>query len=85
MRVTQSVFNPPPSTSQSTLIGVGVAWVGAILAFEVALGRATGASWPRILEDYDLAHGGLMPIGLLFLALAPSLAVRRNEQRRRQR
>jgi hypothetical protein len=31
-------------------------------------------SWDRIFSDYRIADGGLMPIGLLVLALAPLLA-----------
>jgi hypothetical protein len=33
--------------------------------------RATGASWREILIDYDLLHGGMMPLGLLAMALTP--------------
>lgn len=56
---------------------VGLLWVVLTVAFEVALGRLVlGASWARILEDYDLPHGGLMGFGLLFLALSPVFATR---------
>jgi hypothetical protein len=57
-------------------LGVGLAWVALTVAFELGLGRLMGASWPQILSDYDLAHGGLMPLGLLAMGLTP-WAVRR--------
>jgi hypothetical protein len=50
---------------------VGLAWSALTFAFEIAAGRALGANWPRILSDYDLRHGGLMPIGLMLMALTP--------------
>lgn len=52
-------------------LGVGLLWVVLTLAFEVGLGRAMGLSWTRIGSDYDLIHGGLMPVGLLAMALTP--------------
>jgi hypothetical protein len=55
---------------------VGAYWVAMTLAFEFALGRATGASWSRILEDYNPARGGFMILGMAFLFLAPMLAAR---------
>lgn len=54
----------------------GVLWAVLTLGFEVALGLATGASWARIRSDYDLTHGGLMPLGLVVLALAPAIGTR---------
>ena len=54
----------------------GLLWVALTLTFEVALGRATGASWDRILEDYNPARGGLMLLGLAFMASAPMLVAR---------
>lgn len=52
-------------------LGVGVLWVALTLGFELLLGRALGLGWERMLEDYDLLHGGLMPLGLLAMALTP--------------
>lgn len=57
-------------------LGVGGLWVGLTLLFEVGLGRFMGLGWDRMLADYDLLHGGLMPLGLLAMALTP-WAVRR--------
>ena len=55
---------------------VGGYWVALTLAFEFALGRALGASWERILEDYNPARGGFMMPGMAFLFRAPMLAAR---------
>ncbi len=65
--------------------GVGALWVVLMIAFEVALGRwVIGYSWSRIGADFNLADGGLLPLGLLVLLLAPWLAarLRRLENRR---
>jgi hypothetical protein len=62
--------------SRRTQLQVGAFWVSLTLAFEFALGRAIGASWSRILEDYNPARGGFMILGMAFLFLAPMLAAR---------
>jgi hypothetical protein len=56
---------------------VGGLWLGLTLAFEVGFGRfVLRASWGRIASDYDPRRGGLLPVGLLVLALAPWLTSR---------
>lgn len=60
--------------SRRTQLQVGAFWVAMTLAFEFALGRVLGASWDRILEDYNPARGGFMILGMAFLFLAPLLA-----------
>lgn len=51
---------------------VGAMWVGLTLIFEICIGRfAMGLTWERILSDYDLARGGMMPLGLLVVLFAP--------------
>lgn len=56
------------------LVGIGMVWVVLTVVFEVTFGRLVmRSSWGRIRSDYDLAHGGLLPIGLV--ALAGSLLV----------
>ncbi|HKU91638.1 MAG TPA: hypothetical protein VJP84_17740 [Steroidobacteraceae bacterium] len=60
--------------SRRAQLEVGALWVVLTLIFEIALGRALGASWDRILEDYNPARGGLMILGMAFLFLAPRLA-----------
>lgn len=58
-------------------LAVGIAWFVLTLAFEVSFGRLVmEASWQRIGSDYDLVHGGLLPIGLVLLALAPLIAAK---------
>ena len=57
--------------SARAALAVGSLWVLLTLAFEVALGRLAGLGWDRILADYDLLHGGLMPLGLLAMGLTP--------------
>ena len=56
--------------------GVGVLWVGLTLVFEFSLGVAMGLSWERIASDYDIAKGGLLPLGLVVMAIAPYAGAR---------
>ena len=59
----------------SQLIGVGALWVVLTAVFEVSFGRLVlGYSWERIRSDYDPSEGGLLPIGLVLLALSPYVA-----------
>ena len=58
------------------LLLVGALWVALTLCFEIALGRAIGASWERILSDYNPLRGGFMVLGLAFMWVAPLLAAR---------
>jgi hypothetical protein len=59
------------------LVGIGVVWVVLTMVFEVAFGRlVVKSSWERIRSDYDLPHGGLLPIGLVALAGSPLVASR---------
>jgi len=72
---------------------VGMAWVALTIGFEIVLGRLLmGLSWARILSDYDVMRGGLMPVGLLVMASAPfagtwlyrSVRMRRTRKARRR-
>lgn len=58
------------------LLAVGVLWTALTLGFEFALGRALGFGWDRILADYNLARGGLMPVGMVVLLLTPYAAAK---------
>jgi hypothetical protein len=49
----------------------GLLWVGLTVAFEFALGAMMGLSWERISSDYNVAKGGLLPLGLVVMAFAP--------------
>lgn len=58
-------------------VAVGVVWLLLTLAFEIAFGRyVVHAPWARIASDYDLLRGGLLPIGLVVLTMAPLIAAR---------
>ena len=54
---------------------VGLFWVVLTILFELGIGRLGGATWQRLLEDYDLRHGGLLPLGLIVMLLAPSIVM----------
>jgi hypothetical protein len=45
-----------------------------ITIFEFSLGAALGYSQEPMLSDYNMAEGGFMGIGLLFMLFAPALA-----------
>lgn len=62
--------------SPRAALAVGGLWIVLTLAFEVGLGRLAGYGWDRIFADYDLARGGLMPLGLLAMGLIPWLVQR---------
>ena len=58
--------------SAARLFAVGLLWLRLTVLFEFSLGRLVlGLSWDRLTEDYDPSRGGLMPVGLLVMALAP--------------
>lgn len=59
------------------LLAVGGVWVLLTVAFEISLGRfAMGFSWDRLISDYNILEGGLMPIGLAAMFLAPLAAAK---------
>jgi hypothetical protein len=61
----------------SQLLYVGVLWLLLTVTFEIVLGRLIfGYSWSQITADYNLLQGGLMPIGLVLLILAPFIAAK---------
>lgn len=55
---------------------VGVAWVALIVIFEFSLGTLLGYTQERMFSDYNLAEGGFMGFGLLFMLFAPALAAK---------
>lgn len=62
---------------------VGFMWLILTVAFEISLGRLVMKyPWERILSDYDLFAGGLMPIGLVWLTLSPIFAAKLRERMR---
>ncbi len=57
------------------LVAVGLMWVVLTVLFEIGLGRLVlDLPWERLAEDYDITRGGLLGVGLLFMAAAPILA-----------
>jgi hypothetical protein len=63
--------------SLRALIGIGLLWLALTLLFELGFGRLIlQLSWQRLLSDYDMRRGGLLPFGLLWLTLSPLLAAK---------
>jgi hypothetical protein len=63
------------ASRSSQLLGIGVMWGVLTLAFEILFGRfVVGASWERLLSDYNVLQGGLMPLGMIVLVLSPWIA-----------
>jgi hypothetical protein len=66
-----------PATKTRTLLGVGLGWLALTLAFELGFGRfGLHRSWEEIGSDFDMLHGGMLPIGLAVLTLSPLIAAR---------
>src|SRR6056297_1107483 len=56
---------------------VGFTWLMLTVAFEVLFGRIVmGLTWERIVSDYNVLEGGLMPFGLLVLFCSPLIAAK---------
>jgi len=56
---------------------VGMLWLVLTVAFEFSFGHFVfGRSWNNLASDYDLLHGGLLPIGMVVLAFSPVIAAR---------
>lgn len=63
------------AASKQQLLKVGLLWMVLTLMFEFSLGLLVlKYSWQRMWQDYNLAQGGLMGLGLLWMLCAPSLA-----------
>lgn len=56
---------------------VGLLWLALTLAFEWNFGHyVMGRPWNSIRAEYNLLHGGLMPVGLAIFAMTPWIAWR---------
>lgn len=64
------------SVSLRQQLQVGALWLVLTLIFEFTLGYLFGYSLERILSDYNLAEGGLMLFGVLFMLFTPALAAK---------
>jgi hypothetical protein len=63
--------------AEGRLLLVGTMWVALTVAFEVGAGRwLARRSWEDVGADFALWRGGLLPLGLLVLWLAPLVAAR---------
>jgi hypothetical protein len=62
--------------TRAQLLAVGGMWLALMLLAEIVLGRLVfGFAWSRLLEDFDVARGGLLGIGMAVLFAAPALAL----------
>jgi hypothetical protein len=68
-------------TGKRQLLAIGLFWLFLMIGFEVSFGWfVMGLTWERIISDYNMAEGGLLPIGMLVLAASPLIAAKvRNE------
>ena len=65
-----------------SLLHVGILWLVLTVAFELASATSFfGRSWESLGEDYNLAKGGLLQLGLVVLALSPLIAARLRQMR----
>jgi hypothetical protein len=55
-------------------LAIGALWVVLTVSFDLGLGWLTGASVARLVSDFDLVHGGLLPVGLAVMLVAPLIA-----------
>lgn len=70
-------------TPESALEAVimGLIWLVLTVAFEFLFGRlVVGHPWSRLLDDYNLFAGRLWPLVLFWIALAPYLFSRLQNQ-----
>jgi hypothetical protein len=58
--------------SSGERLGIGLFWVALTLVFEFSFGHyVIHRSWESLGAEYNLLHGGLMPIGLAVFGLSP--------------
>jgi hypothetical protein len=63
------------ASSAAQLLSVGLLWAVITLAFEFLFGRYVARlSWERILSDFNILKGGLMPLGLIAMGFCPLIA-----------
>jgi hypothetical protein len=63
------------TTRTAELLAVGVLWLVLTLVFEVAFGQLVlGLPWERLIADYNVLEGGLLPFGMIVLLFSPLIA-----------
>eukprot|EP00823_Brevimastigomonas_motovehiculus_P002312 TRINITY_DN1439_c0_g1_i1.p1 TRINITY_DN1439_c0_g1~~TRINITY_DN1439_c0_g1_i1.p1 ORF type:complete len:174 (-),score=14.20 TRINITY_DN1439_c0_g1_i1:435-956(-) len=64
-----------PKANRRLLLLVGASWMVSMLFFELWLGHYIfKKSWDVLLEDFNIAEGGILSFGMLLLGLCPMLA-----------
>jgi hypothetical protein len=59
------------------LVFIGFVWLVLTLLFELSFGRfVLHLPWHRLLEDYNIVRGGLLPFGMIFLTFSPLIAAK---------
>jgi hypothetical protein len=64
-----------PLASPAQAWRAGALWCGLTFLFETGMGIAAGHPWSRIFADYRIWEGRLWPLVLLFVLVAPRLAL----------
>lgn len=64
-----------PLGSYRQAFRLGALWTALTLAFEFGMGLVQGASWERMLHEYEIWNGRLWPLVVVFVLLAPALAL----------
>ena len=58
--------------SAGQAIGIGLMWLIMTVAFEVGFGHfIVGNPWSRLLHDYNVLHGRVWSLFVLWIAVAP--------------
>lgn len=66
---------PPASARQA--MNIGLFWMVLTMAFEFLFFHyARGHSWAELLANYDIVHGRLWPLVLVWVAVAPYIFYR---------
>jgi hypothetical protein len=67
----QFVLRWPPATARQAIY-IGLFWMALTVAFEFLFFHyAAGHSWDELLANYDIAHGRLWPLILLWVTFGP--------------
>lgn len=59
------------------LLSAGILLMVLTIMFEICFGRfVMHFGWERILSDFNILHGGVLALGMIFMALSPLLAAK---------